>query len=995
MPAPIAGAAGAAGAKAAAAAAKGAATGAKAGAAATRAGAAGAKGAAGKSLVPKSFKAGVGGKQIIDALTQGRGTKGNADDGGASDGGSGGSGNGGGGGRRRSGSSGGGGARNVLIAGTVLMAVLLMSGGLVGTLIGPLASVIGGSMASVAGGAAAAATATCQTANSSIPTADAVADIPPIAYRAYLNAAEISGIDWAWIAAIGKVESDHGRYGGGSLDPTTGLRKPPLYGIPVRDDSDNGALDADDRKDRAVGPMQFMPATWRGGAAQDGNFDRFKDPQNIWDAALATGFYLKQRGAPGNMDKAILGYNNSNAYLADVKSWYEKYKQSGLSNSTEGKVVKTQGKAPASQTGPNTVRIAHANLLTSMSDALYGEDLRKMVSYAPDFITLNEVYSRTDRQITPPGYTSVRGVHERDAKEVAVAWRHDRWEMITKGSVLAADTQLRWARRYLSWAMLRDDSGRVVSVVSTHALTNPYPKPRRQVAAKYVATMNSLVNVLGSYGAVIVAGDVNVHYPRDVRDQYPFTPYLGFKGSLLHSTYQLLGNTLVTGDRGATLNWIFTRKPGPLTARRHASYELNSDHRLVVADFDLPRPGTGAAREIAAFGITADSAAAINALTSTIGDPPDGQQDSDGEPVAGGTATLPEGVSVSSALEGGMDLAEVIALGTPTETGTGATGQGPAAMMFPGVAAAKGKGKPSRQDSDWKMPMRPGTFTYTAVWNQQGSSWSSGFHTGLDFAAPTGTPVYAAYAGTIIRRTDQSWAGDKFTIIDHGTIDGKSVFTWYAHLSESYFPTGYQVATGERIGSVGELGNVSGPHLHFEVRVNGVDVDPKIWLVAAGAPDVSGEPGGGCGPTGSSGVVGANGEWGGYENGKIPLSAMCKLSFYDTYLECNAAKALELLNVAYEKEFGRNVGPVGGYRSYEGQVQCVKEKGDLCATPGTSNHGWGLAADLDGGGINSFGTKQHNWMRANAEKFGWILPPWAREGGSKPEPWHWQYGITD
>ena len=62
----------------------------------------------------------------------------------------------------------------------------------------------------------------------------------------------------------------------------------------------------------------------------------------------------------------------------------------------------------------------------------------------------------------------------------------------------------------------------------------------------------------------------------------------------------------------------------------------------------------------------------------------------------------------------------------------------------------------------------------------------------------------------------------------------------------------------------------------------------------------------------------------------------------------------------------------------------------MCAVPGTSNHGWGLAVDL-GGGVNRFGTAQHEWMRANGPGHGFVHPAWAQRGGSNPEAWHWEF----
>ena len=80
-------------------------------------------------------------------------------------------------------------------------------------------------------------------------------------------------------------------------------------------------------------------------------------------------------------------------------------------------------------------------------------------------------------------------------------------------------------------------------------------------------------------------------------------------------------------------------------------------------------------------------------------------------------------------------------------------------------------------------------------------------------------------------------------------------------------------------------------------------------------------------------------------------------------LRCDAAEQLDVLNAAYRAQFGTDLVVNDSYRSYAGQVACKRTKGYLCATPGTSNHGSGIAVDL-GGGIDSFGTKQHRWMAA-------------------------------
>lgn len=133
------------------------------------------------------------------------------------------------------------------------------------------------------------------------------------------------------------------------------------------------------------------------------------------------------------------------------------------------------------------------------------------------------------------------------------------------------------------------------------------------------------------------------------------------------------------------------------------------------------------------------------------------------------------------------------------------------------------------------------------------------------------------------------------------------------------------------------------------------------------------------------------GPWGGYANGRIPTTALAHPQTAPRALfRPDAAAAFDQLSAAYRARFGVGISVTDSYRSLAGQLSCTARKGDMCAKPGTSNHGWGLAADL-GGGIERFGTPQKAWMDANAPKFGWVNPDWARQGGSKPESWHHEY----
>jgi hypothetical protein len=165
--------------------------------------------------------------------------------------------------------------------------------------------------------------------------------VPATALAAYKNAAGILGrelpachIDWALIASIGRIESNHAR--GGYVDSTGTTREPILGpqlngqgGFAAIPDTDQGLLDTDPVWDRAVGPTQFIPATWRG-YASDGNGDGKSDPNNIFDAALATGRYLCSGGFDlGNPDQlrgAIYRYNNSDTYVNTVILWADAYR---------------------------------------------------------------------------------------------------------------------------------------------------------------------------------------------------------------------------------------------------------------------------------------------------------------------------------------------------------------------------------------------------------------------------------------------------------------------------------------------------------------------------------------------------------------------------------------------------------------------------------------------------------------------------------------------
>jgi cell wall-associated NlpC family hydrolase len=132
--------------------------------------------------------------------------------------------------------------------------------------------------------------------------------------------------------------------------------------------------------------------------------------------------------------------------------------------------------------------------------------------------------------------------------------------------------------------------------------------------------------------------------------------------------------------------------------------------------------------------------------------------------------------------------------------------------------------------------------------------------------------------------------------------------------------------------------------------------------------------------------------WGGFGNGRIPGSALCSLGGGSQELRCDAAAAYRAMSDAFSAAFGTPLCITDSYRSYVSQRDAYDRKPALAAWPGTSNHGWGLAVDLCGG-VNSAGTAPWSWMNANAGRFGFVNPDWARPGGEKPEPWHWEFGY--
>jgi len=177
--------------------------------------------------------------------------------------------------------------------------------------------------------------------------------IPSSALFAYRRAETLLGkadeachLPWNLVAAIGRVESNHGRSNGNSLD-TDGIAQPGIFGVPLDGndgrakitDTDSGALDKNSVYDLAVGPMQFIPGTWAS-VGIDSDNDGTKNPQSINDAATSAGIYLcageGDLSDPSDAASAVKRYNNSDSYVDLVLRISAAYANGDYTQSPDG-----------------------------------------------------------------------------------------------------------------------------------------------------------------------------------------------------------------------------------------------------------------------------------------------------------------------------------------------------------------------------------------------------------------------------------------------------------------------------------------------------------------------------------------------------------------------------------------------------------------------------------------------------------------------------------
>ncbi|MFE9865059.1 peptidoglycan DD-metalloendopeptidase family protein [Streptomyces sp. NPDC005506] len=160
---------------------------------------------------------------------------------------------------------------------------------------------------------------------------------------------------------------------------------------------------------------------------------------------------------------------------------------------------------------------------------------------------------------------------------------------------------------------------------------------------------------------------------------------------------------------------------------------------------------------------------------------------------------------------------------------TGTTQAAPAPSKAPVAPKPAAPAAAQSSSSGYVSPV-PGK--HTTNYRASGANWSSGSHTGIDFPVATGTSVKAITSGTVVTA---GWGGayGNEVVVKHA--DGH--YSQYGHLSALSVSVGQTVSTGQQIGLSGATGNVTGPHLHFEVRTGpayGSDIDPVAFLASHG-----------------------------------------------------------------------------------------------------------------------------------------------------------------
>jgi D-alanyl-D-alanine carboxypeptidase len=288
-------------------------------------------------------------------------------------------------------------------------------------------------------------------------------------------------------------------------------------------------------------------------------------------------------------------------------------------------------------------------------------------------------------------------------------------------------------------------------------------------------------------------------------------------------------------------------------------------------------------------------------------------------------------------------------------------------------------------------------------------------HAGRDFAGQIGEPIVSSLPG-IVKIAKTQGAYGKVIYIEHTTPDNKKLETRYAHLSEMLVRVGDVVQAGQQIGKLGNTGVGTGPHLHFEIRVNGRAIDPTPFItgqtpISAVVPSASARAGSASNTTSSNNES----KYGHLAYNEAPLKELSPITTDGKIkLRQIAAEKFEYM-ARRAKEEGVVLVPISGFRSIQQQRQLFfgvaaqrnqtpEQRAKVSAPPGYSEHHTGYAVDIGdkaapGTNLNSTfeKTKAFSWLQSNAARFGFELSfPQNNRQGIDYEPWHWRFvGDSD
>lgn len=192
-----------------------------------------------------------------------------------------------------------------------------------------------------------------------------------------------------------------------------------------------------------------------------------------------------------------------------------------------------------------------------------------------------------------------------------------------------------------------------------------------------------------------------------------------------------------------------------------------------------------------------------------------------------------EAVAASTGVDEGLTVFEAVSDETGETVAIGEMESGSGGGDIGSGEAAKGTSfAPYYVSVSPVMPVKGARITSRFGYRTNPISGRYGFHTGLDLAVAEGTPAAAAFYGEI-EETGENEVWGKYVLMRHS----EQLETYYCHLSEIYVTEGSVIRQGETVGLVGSTGWSTGPHLHFEVRIGGVRVDPERLLYPDGADE--------------------------------------------------------------------------------------------------------------------------------------------------------------